>query len=86
MSDDAIPKSGHQRKRAFTELETRKMQSTTVKEAGVVPKNTITSAQNNEGEGADGPSQTSNTSVIITPRINYSHRTIVKSGIENQLI
>lgn len=63
------------------------MQSTTVREAGVVPENTITSPQNNEGvRGADGPSQTSNTSVIINPRINYGHRTIVKSGIGNQLI
>lgn len=51
----------------LAELDTTKMQSTTVKEADVVPKNTITSAHNDEGEGADGPSQRSNTSVIITP-------------------
>lgn len=50
----------------LAELETTKMQSTTVKEA-VVPKNTITLAQNNEGEQAHGPSQTSNTSAVITP-------------------
>lgn len=35
-----------------------------------------------DGRGGNGLSQTSNTSAIITPRINYSHRTIVKSGIE----
>lgn len=51
----------------LAELDTMKKQSTTLKEADVVPGNTITSAQNDEGEGADGLSQRSNTSVIITP-------------------
>lgn len=51
-----VPESGHRGKRAFSETgKQRKCKAPQQKEAGVVPKNTITSAQNDEGEGADGP-------------------------------
>lgn len=69
-----------------TESNWNRTQSTTVDRAGVVRlcPNTITSAQNTEGPRLTGRHRGGTRQPHLTPRRNYSHRTIVESRSGNQ--